>query len=114
MIRVIESISEMRRESRLARVHTRRVSLVPTMGYLHAGHLSLLEAARATRDIVVLSIFVNPIQFGPQEDRALYPRHLVGDVAKTQRMGCGQVCAPRADEMYPAGFQTYDEVPEVS
>ena len=113
MVRIIESISEMRRESRLARVHTRRVSLVPTMGYLHAGHLSLLAAARATSDLVVLSIFVNPIQFGPTEDLARYPRDLDGDVAKAASVGCDFVFTPTAEAMYPAGFQTWVEVREL-
>ena len=112
--RVIESIFEMRREIRLHRVHTRRIALVPTMGYLHDGHVSLLRAARETADIVVLSIFVNPMQFGPREDLARYPRDLEGDLAKAAKAGVDLVFAPRAEDMYPKGFQTSVEVKEVS
>ena len=110
---LVKGIAEMRRESRLARAHTRRVALVPTMGYLHAGHLSLLQAARQTADLVVLSIFVNPIQFGPKEDLARYPRDLDGDVAKAASVGTDVVFMPSVEEMYPAGFQSYVEVREL-
>jgi pantoate--beta-alanine ligase len=111
--RVIQSVSEMRREARLARVHTRRVAFVPTMGYLHEGHLTLLRAAREAADVVVLSIFVNPIQFGPKEDLGRYPRDLDGDLAKAAECGCDLAFVPSAEEMYPDGFQTYVEVREL-
>src|SRR5438552_7749158 len=101
MPRVIESISEMRREAHLARVHTRRIAFVPTMGYLHEGHVSLLRAAREVADLLVLSIFVNPTQFGPKEDLARYPRDLPGDLAKADSAGVDLVFAPTAEEMYP-------------
>src|SRR5437016_3431039 len=104
--RVIQSVPEMRREARLTRVHERRVALVPTMGYLHDGHLSLARAARETADQVVLSIFVNPIQFGPGEDLARYPRDLAGDVDKAGSAGVDIVFAPMGEEMFPDGFQT--------
>src|SRR5579864_4095966 len=111
--RVIESVHEMRREARLARVHTRRIAFVPTMGYLHDGHVSLLQAARQIGDLVVLSIFVNPIQFGPKEDLARYPRDLAGDLAKAEAAGVDLVFAPTAEEMYPRAFQTFVEVREL-
>lgn len=114
MPQVIESLVEMRREARLARVHARRVALVPTMGALHAGHLSLLEAARRTADVVVLSIFVNPTQFGPREDLSRYPRDLAADVALAASVDCDLVFAPSAAEMYPAGYQSFVEVRELS
>jgi len=111
--RVIQSVVEMRREARLARVHERRVALVPTMGYLHEGHVSLLKAARDTADVVVLSVFVNPIQFGPREDLARYPRDMANDLAKAAVAGVDILFAPTADEMYPDGFQTFIEVREL-
>src|SRR5256885_12855304 len=100
MPREIESISEMRREAHLAGVHARRVAFVPTMGYLHEGHVSLLRAAREVGDVLVLSIFVNPIQFGPKEDLARYPRDLPADLAKADAAGVDLVFAPDAEEMY--------------
>ena len=112
--RVITTISEMRKEARLARIHTRRIAFVPTMGYLHEGHVSLLRAAREVGDLVVLSIFVNPMQFGPKEDLARYPRDLDGDLAKAGAAGCDIAFVPTAEDMYPASFQTQVEVKELS
>ena len=112
--RVIPSIAEMRRETHLARTHEHHVALVPTMGYLHEGHLSLLREARRVSDVVVLSIFVNPIQFGPKEDLARYPRDLDGDVAKAASAGADLVFVPTVEDMYPNGHQTYVEVRELA
>ena len=83
------------------------IALVPTMGYLHAGHLSLVGAARARADLVVASIFVNPTQFGPTEDLARYPRDLEGDLAKLGSVGVDVVFAPERGAIYPADFDTY-------
>ena len=113
-VRVVTTVAEMRRESHLARAHEQRVALVPTMGYLHEGHLTLIEEARRVADRVVLSIFVNPIQFGPKEDLARYPRDLEGDLAKAASAGCDLAFVPDASEMYPEGYQTYVDVREVS
>lgn len=92
----------------------RRLALVPTMGFLHAGHLSLMAEARSRADVVVVSIFVNPSQFGPAEDLSRYPRDLAGDLAKCAAAGVDAVFHPAPEEMYPAGHQTFVEVTELS
>lgn len=86
------------------------VGLVPTMGYLHEGHLSLVREARRNNDIVVVSIFVNPTQFGPNEDLASYPRDFERDSALLDHEGVDFIFAPEAEDMYPAGYATYVDV----
>ena len=97
-----------------ARARGQRIAFVPTMGYLHEGHLSLLREGRKRGDILVLSIFVNPTQFGPNEDLARYPRDLAGDLAKAASAGTDLAFVPEPAAMYPDGYQTYVDVREVS
>jgi pantoate--beta-alanine ligase len=92
----------------------RRIGLVPTMGYLHDGHIGLVAEARRSADDVVVSIFVNPLQFGANEDLARYPRDLAGDRARLQAAGATVLYLPAPDDMYPRGFQTEVAVNRVS
>jgi len=91
----------------------RKIAVVPTMGALHEGHLSLVRAARAKADVVILTIFVNPTQFGPNEDLAKYPRDEAGDIAKARTAGIDLAFCPDVASMYPAGAQTFVEVREL-
>jgi pantoate--beta-alanine ligase len=111
---VIADLAAMSAWTETARAQGERIALVPTMGALHAGHLSLLAEARRRARRVVLSIFVNPMQFGPQEDLAKYPRDLAGDLAKAASVGCDLAFVPEAASMYGPGFQTAIDVREVS
>ena len=92
----------------------KRLALVPTMGYLHEGHLSLMREAKARCDVAAASIFVNPTQFGPKEDLSRYPRDLQGDLEKCARAGVSVVFAPPPEAVYPKGYQTYVEVQDLS
>jgi pantoate--beta-alanine ligase len=111
---ILHSPSEMRARSAAWRAEGRRIVLVPTMGYLHAGHVSLLEEGKRRGDALVLSIFVNPTQFGPKEDLSRYPRDLDGDLDKAKKAGVDVAFVPEPAAMYPAGYQTFVEVRELS
>jgi pantoate--beta-alanine ligase len=91
----------------------RRIAVVPTMGALHDGHLALVRTARARADLVILTIFVNPTQFGPNEDLAKYPRDEAGDLAKARGCGIDLAFCPEPTAMYKPGAQTYVEVREL-
>jgi pantoate--beta-alanine ligase len=101
----LQAIPELRRWVRDARASGRRVALVPTMGYLHEGHLRLVDEARRRADAVVMSVYVNPLQFGPSEDLARYPRDLARDRTLARARGVDALFAPADDVMYPPGSE---------
>jgi pantoate--beta-alanine ligase len=105
-MQVIDTVAALRQYLAGERARGKCIGLVPTMGYLHAGHLSLVHAARQECDVVVMSIFVNPRQFGPQEDLESYPRDMERDLALAREAGVDVVFAPDVDEVYPSGYQT--------
>ena len=109
-MRVVRTKSELRAALQRARRDGGAIGLVPTMGSLHEGHLSLLRAARERCDVVVMSLFVNPAQFGPDEDLASYPRDEERDARLAAEAGVDLLYAPDADEVYPPGFATTVEV----
>ncbi len=109
-VAVARSKGELRAALADARGAGLSIGLVPTMGFLHEGHLSLLHAARAECDLVVMSLFVNPTQFGPGEDLDRYPRDQAHDLALAEEAGVDLVYAPPVDEVYPDGFATHLEV----
>lgn len=113
-MRIVHAVAETRAALRGLRADGRSIGFIPTMGALHEGHLSLVRAAKAACDAVAVSIFVNPTQFGPNEDLAKYPRTFDADRALLEREGVDLLFAPSAEEMYPAGTSTFVDVEEVS
>jgi pantoate--beta-alanine ligase len=113
-MKICKTIEEMRSASRDTRREGKRFGLVPTMGALHEGHLSLVRDAKAKSDVVAVSIFVNPLQFGPTEDLAKYPRSFERDGELLEREAVDIVFAPQPEEMYPKGAVTYVTVEGLS
>jgi len=113
-LKQIRTVREMKKYLKQARSRRRRVALVPTMGYLHEGHLSLVREARRLASLVIVSVFVNPTQFGPNEDLDRYPRDMRGDLRKLRQEGVEVVFSPDTAEIYPERYQTYVDVTEVT
>jgi pantoate--beta-alanine ligase len=111
---IFKTVAELRQWARAQRSQGNTVGLVPTMGALHAGHASLIAAAAASCGAVAVSIFVNPTQFGPNEDFARYPRSFDADCVLAQTAGAAAVFAPSVEELYPAGAATFVEVEGLS
>jgi len=109
-MKVVKNIKEMQSISESLRKTGKSIGFVPTMGYLHDGHMSLVERARKENDIVVMSIFVNPVQFAPGEDFDRYPRDIERDKKIAQEGGVDYLFVPEVSEMYPEGYSTYVEV----
>jgi pantoate--beta-alanine ligase len=106
-VKVARTVAEVREQLGESRRRSERIGLVPTMGALHAGHRSLLDAARASCDVVVMSLFVNPSQFDAADDLARYPRDEAADAAVADDAGVDVLFAPDAEELFPPGFDTW-------
>ena len=112
-IKIVDNIKDMQSLSNKTRKDGQTISFVPTMGALHEGHLTLMRAAKEKSDYLVVSIFVNPTQFGLNEDFNKYTRDLEGDIKKISSIGVDTVFFPDVDEIYPDGYETYVEVQEL-
>lgn len=113
-MKIIPQIVEMQRWSDARRMEGKTIAFVPTMGFLHEGHLSLVREGKKRADVVIVSIFVNPMQFNQQSDFATYPRSLEQDQRMLEEVGTDVLFYPEAGEIYPEGFQTAVEVDKVS
>ena len=111
---ILRTIDSVRQWVRVQRAQRRSIHFVPTMGYFHEGHLSLMRRARDDGGAVIVSIFVNPLQFGPNEDLERYPRDFERDRQMAQSVGVDAIFAPEVAEMYPAGYQTEVRVQTLS
>ena len=113
-MKVIATIAELRAALKAERLKGKSIGLVPTMGYLHIGHMSLVRHSKVACDITVVSIFVNPTQFGPNEDLSAYPRDMAGDLAKLEAEGVDYVFTPDVAEIYRPGAHTIVDNPVLS
>lgn len=113
-MKTIENISRMSTFVKMMKKEGKSIGLVPTMGYLHEGHLSLVKAAKKHMDVVVMSIFINPIQFGPKEDFEKYPRDLKHDEEMAREAGVDVIFYPSLKDMYPEGYATYVTVEKLT
>lgn len=107
---IIKSVDEMKRHMKDIKKQGRSIGFVPTMGYLHEGHMSLIKRARGENEVVVVSVFVNPTQFGPNEDYERYPRDEERDKKMCEEAGCDILFMPNKDDMYRENYSTYVEV----
>ncbi len=113
-MQILSTVAEVQAYSAKQWAAGKQLALVPTMGFLHDGHLSLIREGARRADVVATTIFVNPTQFGPTEDLSRYPRDLQGDLDKCKSAGAAVVFTPGPKEIYPDGFQTHVEVTQVS
>ena len=113
-MQIISSCREMQKLADDLRAGGKTIGLVPTMGYLHEGHLSLMRKSRQENDVSLISIYVNPTQFGRGEDFTTYPRDMEGDAQKAKSAGVDYIFAPANEDMYPAGYSTFVEVGELT
>ncbi|MDI6765711.1 MAG: pantoate--beta-alanine ligase [Bacteroidota bacterium] len=113
-MKIISSIKEMQRISDELRLQSKKIAVVPTMGYLHEGHLSLMKIAKINSDVLVTTIFVNPTQFGPNEDFNTYPRDIESDKELAGSIGTDILFIPTREEMYPSDFLTYIEIEKIT